>query len=346
MSTAFVGQALHFNGKKWKFIPLPEPGGTSSGNFNELDGVSCNSSSDCWAVGTYTNGAGAGLNLMLHFTGRKWTSVSVPQPAGSSSGDDNLLRGIICTSASDCWAVGFAGSGSVALNEVLHLTGRKWRSVTVPQPGGTSSGNVNELDGISCISASHCWAVGNYKNSVGGQSNEALRFGGKKWTSVTVPQPGGLSSVVRNELHGVSCTTASSCLAVGVDPVAAPHDEALRFEGKGWSKTAPVSPSFVDSLAGVSCASPSDCWAVGFYFGANSLDQQVELNQVQRWNGRAWALFSTPQPGGTAMNDQNALHSVACSSASDCWAVGTVLNSSADQLNEALHWNGKAWSDG
>jgi hypothetical protein len=41
--------------------------------------------------------------------------------------------------------------------------------------------------------------------------------------------------------------------------------------------------------------------------------------------------------------DKNGLDGVACTAASDCWAVGTFADGSGGMRNEALRWDGKQW---
>ncbi len=65
----------------------------------------------------------------LHWNGRRWSRVRTPNPEGTGLNDENVIDGIRCASASDCWAVGTYGTdagGGVLVNEVLHWNGTKW----------------------------------------------------------------------------------------------------------------------------------------------------------------------------------------------------------------------------
>jgi len=77
-----------------------------------------------------------------------------------------------------------------------------------------------------------------------------------------------------SELTGVSCSSVSSCVAVGIaslpnvdqNPVVRTLIE--RWNGRSWTITTSPAPSgFADynSLAGVSCTT-EHCEAVGFYY--------------------------------------------------------------------------------
>jgi hypothetical protein len=61
------------------------------------------------------------------------------------------------------------------------------------------------------------------------------------------------------------------------------------------------------------------------------------------WNGKRWALVHTPNPAGTALQDQNVLISARCANSSDCWAVGGLESATSNVTNQILHWNGKKW---
>jgi len=101
---------------------VPEPGRASL-----LEGVFCLSSSDCWAVGTYSRVAEVDLNEVLHWNGSAWAQVPAPSPAGSASGSISLLFGVRCAAVSDCWAVGVSRrNGGADLNQALHWNGTNW----------------------------------------------------------------------------------------------------------------------------------------------------------------------------------------------------------------------------
>ncbi len=122
-ATAYRNEALHLRGGKWRVVATPNP---SSGinAISALSGVSCTADTNCWAVGLYNNGVD--LNQVLHWTGRKWLLVTVPQP-GTGSGSYNELFADFCTSAKECWAVGGAQSFAESeKNEILRFTGRSW----------------------------------------------------------------------------------------------------------------------------------------------------------------------------------------------------------------------------
>ncbi|HXS66291.1 MAG TPA: hypothetical protein VN767_25835 [Streptosporangiaceae bacterium] len=235
-------QALRWNGKTWSLISTPDPAPAKKNHVNLLTSVRCASPANCWAVGT-SGAAGKKFilsNEMLHWTGKKWNQVIVPNPAGTAKGSFNELTGLSCTSAKNCLASGVAAhlvAKGKELNVILRWNGTKWVKDQVPNPDGTKSGSVNQLNGVTCASARDCWAVG----SVGGvltegARNQALHWTGTKWKVVPTPNPAGTGQQDSNRLNSIRCTSPGNCWAVGVlqHNNGANQDEALHWNGASW----------------------------------------------------------------------------------------------------------------
>jgi hypothetical protein len=293
---AQLNEALHWDGHRWSLVPTPQPGGTAgSTDQNQLADIACASVSDCWAMGTYTDHAGAYLNQALHWNGTHWRKVSMPNPSGSATGEKNVVGGVACSSSAYCLSVGYGyTSGGANVNEALRWNGNRWSVVRTPQPGGTSPGNYGYLQGIACPSASDCWAAGAYYNSSGAYVNEALLWNGRKWTQVATPNPGGALGGDVNELLDVSCAGAANCWAVGhyTNSSGVELNEALRFGGKRWSAVAAPQPGGTttsgeaNELLGVMCFSASGCWSVGYVInGSGQMRKEVlSSSGKSRWS--------------------------------------------------------------
>lgn len=316
-----------------------------------LDRVWCPSATSCWAVGSAdVQIGGPTLNQVLRWNGKGWTRVPTPNPGGTGIGEGvSEVAGIGCASPAMCWAVGsFSGPSGSMLNQVLRWTGTTWSAVPAPDPGGRVSGDVSELDGVSCPSAGSCWAVGDY-HSGRTTLNQVLHWNGRKWGLVSAPSLAAASGDT-NRLSDIRCTSPASCWAVGESSHSGTQlNQILRWNGRRWSQTAAPDPGGKRSgdfsaLSGVSCTSPLGCWAVGDYGSSGQAGKT--LNQVLRWNGRGWTLASSPHPGGTRSGADSTLSDVACTSPADCWAVGSYVASARTGavLNQALHWNGSTWS--
>src|SRR5206468_722911 len=126
----------------------------------------------------------------------------------------NYLYNVTCLSASDCWAVGtynsninipgFSG-GDTYQTLTEHWDGTAWTVVTSPNTDATQS---NYLFGLTCSSASNCWAVGLYDNGINTIDDHATyqtlveRWDGTSWTIITSPNT---STTQHNYLFGVTC---------------------------------------------------------------------------------------------------------------------------------------------
>jgi hypothetical protein len=206
-------RAAHWNGHRWG-RPRRLPG------VGAPNGIACVTAADCWAVGFYVKPNGTNqYNLMVHWDGRAWSVVRVPQPGGRG----NELNAITCVAAADCLAAGsdIGGTHPHTRNEVLHWNGSRWSLVKTP----TGPRSKGELLGIECLARPDCWAVGDN----GANASETLHWNGRHWSLVPSPDPGGASF-----LYGVRCLDSADCLAVGFSHVPT-LNLALHWNGTKWA---------------------------------------------------------------------------------------------------------------
>ncbi len=331
---------------------VPKPGA-----FSLLNGVYCVAAADCWAVGEYGTSHRGSRNEVLRWNGKTWQTVAVPSPGGHAVSSVSELFSVRCAGPKDCWAVGDYTAHGADLNEALHWNGTRWSRVTTPTPAGTLPGTLNELFDVTCLTSSRCWAVGEYgtENTTGVVRNEVLRWNGRSWSQVRVPEPAGTASSDVNVLNAIRCMSATRCLAVGLDgmitgpPTLA--NEALLWNGRKWSVQKTPQPGGTTTtgdtnvMVGLTCASPTSCWAAGVY--GTEATPAVLLNEVLHWNGKKWSLFEVPNPDGTGSGSFNELSGDFCSNSRSCWAVGSYTPGHAivrPILTEALRWNGTRWS--
>lgn len=254
-----------------------------------------------------------------------------PNPAGAS-GSHDILYGVTCVSATDCWAVGESGAGIIQHRTLaLHWNGSSWSAVSTPNPGGSPGAWF--LAGVSCTGASNCWTVGHHSRPHGDNVNMVLRWNGQSWSWVATPQPGKSTGGYIRQLNAIRCVSMTDCWAVG--SWASPpsqhqvrRTEAFRWTGTSWTS---VSTPTVGWETGVACTAKANCWAV-----ANS-------GTAVHWNGTRWSQVSTPHSVSTF----NTLLGVTCARATECWAAG-VLNVSgaagSAELTDMLQWTGTTWT--
>jgi len=109
---------LHWNGTKWTRVNSPSP----SAIDNELHSVRATSTTDAWAVGTFISGPATYDTLIEHWNGHVWSVVDSPNPSATT----NFLNGVVTTSATNAWAVGYYYDGAVYHTLILHWNGHTW----------------------------------------------------------------------------------------------------------------------------------------------------------------------------------------------------------------------------
>jgi hypothetical protein len=189
--------AERWNGVTWTIEPTPDQTGATG---TTLSSVSCTSATACTAVGSYNQFGGSGGTVAERWNGTDWTIQ--PTPTGSS------LSGVSCTSSTACTSVGpgFVANGETTLAEAWN--GTTWTVQSSPNESGAQG---SDLSGVSCTSATGCTGAGTYLASTGSYLTLMERWDGATWTIQPTPSPSGPTSF----LNGVSCTSASMCIAVG-----------------------------------------------------------------------------------------------------------------------------------
>ncbi len=190
------------------------------------------------------------------------------------------------------------------------------------------------LSAVSCPSATECVAVGSYLDASGKPDAGPLIevSNGSGWRVPSTPKVSG------GGLMGVSCPSASECLAVGtIDSAGSSAPLAELWNGASWSVLrGAAGPGGDGSLDGVSCSSPTSCMAVG-----------ATSDPAELWNGSTWT--GEPLPGfsshGTALPVES-LSGVSCVPSGVCDAVG-YHSTYGEQGSEVVtaEWNAGAWSD-
>ena len=249
-----------WNGASWSIVASPD---TSASQNNYLRGVSCVSSTSCKAVGNYNNGT-LEQTLVESWNGTTWSIVACANMSGSS----NYLDGISCTSSISCTAVGHYNNSGVDQTLAETWNGISWSIVATPN---ASNSQNNYLDDVSCVSSGLCTAVGGYYNGTHHRNQTLVEtWGLRSWSIETSPNT---SSSQENYLGGISCTSPTSCTAVGA------YDNGngtfVRTLVESWNATSwsiMASPNAFGPqnsfLSAVSCTSSAFCATVGYGCGA------------------------------------------------------------------------------
>ena len=318
--------AERWNGSSWSIQMTPNPEGAAA---SVLNGVSCTAGAACTAVGDSTDTGGSQVTLAERWNGSSWSIQTTPNPAGLTA---NVLNGVSCTAPTACTAVGgdTANDGS-QLTLAESWNGTDWSIQTSPnvigEPGST-------LSGVSCASAAACTAIGFVSIQSASPLTLAERWDGSTWAIQTTPHPGDFSG----RLSGVSCPSATVCIAVG-DTFTPPRGHTLgeRWKGTKWSIQATANPDGAkgSNLLAISCPSATLCTAVGQYTDQFGPPRTL----AERWDGTSWSIQTTPNPAGL----NSFLDGVSCPSAMVCIAVGASFS---PDVTQALveRWDGTSWS--
>ncbi len=298
----------------------------SSSPDGYLDGVTCLSTADCWAVGTQSFKG----TLVEQGGAGGWSVDPSAVPVDSS------LQAVACASAGECWAVGTDGANGLGKAQALIEQGTSagWSTVAAPAPSGSQSDVLND---VTCVTADDCWAVGSYGNPppgggappTGGTLME--QYTGDGWSIVPSPSPPGLTEF--DSLTGVTCVSADDCWAVGGDQGGTLIEQ---YTGSVWTIVNSPNPSATATYAlnAITCVDADDCWAVGAEYGP-----QEPL--IERYSDGGWSVVPSPTPPGP---NGDILSGISCAGADDCWAVGGVDAATGPSQSLIEQDTGSGWS--
>jgi len=309
----------------------PNPGGLSHPDI--LNGVAVLSSTNAWAVGSYSNGT-ADQTLIVHWNGSMWKVVASPNAGGPSH--ENFLTGVAAISAHNIWAVGSHSDGTADRTLIMHWNGSVWKIVASPNRGGSASENI--LTGVAATSAGDVWAVGKFDNGLGFQTL-IEHWNGVSWAKSASPDPGGQAN--NNVLTGVTALSSTNAWAVGYyfKQGVAYRTLTLHWAGSAWTTvpspnaSTPGDDNFLNAVA----ASGSDLWAVG-----EVSDGFAGRTLIEHRTGSQWAVQASPNPA-TGPADIDVLTGVTATSAGNAWAVGTVSHGTTSKTL-IVHWDGASWT--
>ena len=328
-----------YDGDGWSLVaspPIDDPG------FHALQGVSCSSLTNCFAVGSTDLNSTDSRGFVERFDGTSWSMVSAPNlGAGVTS-----LHSLTCASDASCFAIADRGKTAQA---VEHWNGSSW-APTAKAPIDPAPSDAR-LVAVACATATKCFAVGNHTTTA--HNNPPFSFiersAGSTWSVDVSRERGGVST---SRLSGVACPGPKVCFAVGTwSAYGAAMTFVERWNGTAWSLvTSPnvgreTKPVTANRLTGVSCTSPTNCFAVGTSTYTTTTGVATASTLIEHWDGQAWTIVRSPNRTGVGAN---MLEGVSCPSPSSCFAVGRTSKDfygpSSTYKTLTLHWNGASWS--
>lgn len=240
-----------------------------------------------------------------------------------------------CPIAGSCFAVGYAtGPGGEEVPLLEHLQAGTWTISSVPVPAAATD---VELTGVSCPSRVFCLAVGYYYDDGGDIQVLGERWDGSRWRRAAMVQPSDSAA----GLFAISCSSATSCVAVGDynDIEGTPLPLAESWDGYRWAVAAinPPAGAIASGLFGVSCVAPGTCTAAGSFLTAErTIEPLVESSSTGTWASQAVVVPPDASWSG--------LEAVSCASTTACMAVGYAISSTGPQRSLAEHFDGSTWT--
>lgn len=289
---------------------------------NDFDDVSCPGPTLCVAVGNdrYANHYPR-QGLMGIWSGGRWKTTRAFESG---------TKAISCPTTKWCMAVGNDPPHSWSLERSKASAAWQVSTGSPPRPRGARELTLND---VSCASETMCTVAGIYWRQ--GYKNYVARWDDSKWTLQPAPKPGPKMVGATYGMLGVSCPSTSFCATVGAFNFK-PFIE--HWDGAEWRIALALGDLPDASLEGISCTSPTACMAVG-----RLTEKSGETSPFsQRWDGTSWSIVETPPLGE---DEDGALSSVSCLSASSCIAVGSL--SYPDRSTEeamAMAWDGTQWT--
>ncbi len=277
-----------------------------------------------------TNVGGTSHGKEVSFVTGPYLENHTSANVSTSEGAQNVLYGVSCTSTTWCLSTGYDHiiGGPEGAPMGLSWTGASWSLVTTPTvPTGDRSASLD--NGVSCTSSSACTAIGSQITSAGVGLPLVERWNGSTWIVQTTPSAPEKDGYV---LHGVSCTSATSCIIAGVSVVGTLEGVPIAeiWNGSEWKMM--TVPNVKGQFNAISCSSSSACTAVG---GTGYNGEPL----AARWNGTEWTMQTAAKIASAGLNG------VSCPTSTSCVAEGIsggILGSPTVGVSET--WNGTTWA--
>ncbi|HEY3733015.1 MAG TPA: hypothetical protein VGL63_03785 [Streptosporangiaceae bacterium] len=341
---AFV---VNKSGGKWRAAKeVPGTDALNVGGKAKTVAVSCASTGNCGAGGTYTDAVGHAQPFVVDETGSVWgTAEQVPGIASLNVGKPgSQITSLSCGGVGDCSAGGFYSDASGHEQAfVVTETGGVWGNAQeVPGTAALNAGGSAQVQSVSCKAGGNCTAGGFYASSINDTIPTIQAFvvdetDGTWGTAQEVPGTAALNGGGFAVVFAVSCASAGNCSAGGEYTDSTPATQAFVVDETGgtWG-TAEEIPGIsalnVQKLAAVnsiSCTAPGDCTAGGVYQDGSFNGQAFVVDET----GGTWG--TAEEIPGTAALDQGApganTNVVSCASPGNCSAGGFYTDASGHE---------------
>jgi hypothetical protein len=182
---------------------------------------------------------------VLHWTGAKWSAVTIPDSNGFTSAQ------VAASSASNVWVLGTNFNG--LLNQkIFRYDGAHWHTMTVPAGG---------VDNLMVLSATDAWVTGQVSCTGTKCITDIWQWNGSTW----------LEHPINSRVYNIDASSATNVWVVGMSDVDQKGEgvvAAYRWAGTHWTPVIMSHPD-MSGWPDIAMASASNIWIEGFR-GASS----------------------------------------------------------------------------
>jgi len=280
------------NGVWSKAIKVPGLGALNAGADAQVSSMSCASTGNCAAGGSYVDGSGNTQAFVAGERNGRWgKAIEVPGSGVLNTGGTAGVTSVSCPSAGNCSAGGNYRDSSLNLQGfvVTERNGGWGKAIEVPGLAALNTGGTAFVGSVSCPSAGNCSAGGSYRDGSGHlQVFVAGERNGGWGKAIEVPGSGALNKGGSAVVNSVSCPSAGNCSAGGSYRGGSGHTEAFVVSERNgrWGKAIAVPGLGALNVGGnaqvnsVSCGSAGNCAAGGSYRDGSGNPQAFVVSQT------------------------------------------------------------------
>ncbi|MGO8876980.1 MAG: hypothetical protein ACLQNG_14605 [Acidimicrobiales bacterium] len=341
-----LGRVLPRPTAPWRATQLPVPTGSLKDGAAYAGPVSCPKVGGCVVLGEYPTPSGSNEDLIDTEASGVWSAMAAPLPRGGTEAANVGPFTLACTGVGDCVGTSIYETTTSVAPDLLEEVGGIWSAVAMPLPANASRYRFPTITSTACLMRWACVVVGDYVTTSGLSEGFVVTQKGRAVLVAETPTPGAVNH--GSALSGVSCSAATSCVAVGYYISAARNRQPLAVSDAAGTLVASTLPQPKDAarnplaeLQAVSCARSAACVALGSYANAGG-DRfgVVDTDSKGRWTTSKMLWPS----GARAASPSPQVAAVACKLGNYCLAVGRYIDSSGKPQGLALREQAGRWS--
>jgi len=271
------------NGTWGPVATVPQPSNGNADPSYWLSSLSCPTTTNCSAVGTYFTTTGALTVMVATDVAGVWSATALAPVTGDVvDSSDAVVWSISCPAVGSCVAGGAtdASTNTAANSEssaVAVESSGTWGTIAPV----TAATNTMFYD-VSCPAVGACAAIGASDPS---DSDSPLLYteSGSSWTVRTPTFGAANPHAVYTEFGSISCPSVGNCVAVGTTGAGDGVFSLVERAGV-WAAPTHLPTNLPTALplsvadtvvTGVACSSPSSCTASGFIDASDTTTEAV-----------------------------------------------------------------------